>query len=109
MGEAETVEVYRQHPDIVVREVGQAIFLVDREHGSIFNLNTVGAGIWRFVKEPRTLDEVVETVRAAFPDQPPGEVEDEVGELLEELEEEGLIVLEEVRAAPSGRRSAIAE
>ncbi len=106
MDETETVEVYRQYPGIVVREVGNAIFLVDQKYGSIFNLNTIGAGIWRLVKQPRTPDEVVDTVQTAFPDEPPEKIEQDVTELLDELEEEGLIVLEEVRAVPSAKRSA---
>jgi len=57
-----------------------------------FGLNETGACIWENLAPVRsTIDEVCAEVTKRFPDAPPTAVREDVGKLLKELEEGGLV------------------
>jgi Coenzyme PQQ synthesis protein D (PqqD). len=57
-----------------------------------FGLNQTGACIWENLAPVRnTIDEVCAEVTKRFPDAEPGRVREDVGQLLKELAEGGLV------------------
>ena len=60
---------FKQKPDIFVVEADGKKFLTGRNGKSIHLLNDLAAAIWNLLAEPVSLDEAIEIVTAAFPDQ----------------------------------------
>jgi hypothetical protein len=76
--------VYRTMPD------GGVLFSPSDE--TYFGLNQTGACIWEHLAPVRnTVDEVIEEITRRFPDAPPDLVREDVGKLLKELEDGGLV------------------
>ncbi len=76
--------VYRAMPD------GGVLFSPADE--TYFGLNQTGACVWENLAPVRsTIDEVCAEVTKRFPDAPPELVREDVGNLLKELEEGGLV------------------
>ena len=76
--------VYRSMPD------GAVLFSPADE--TYFGLNETGACIWENLSPVRsTIEEVCDEVTKRFPDAPPAQVREDVGKLLQELAEGGLV------------------
>jgi hypothetical protein len=82
---------YRQAPGIEVIEVDGDSFLADRDGAAIHRLNAVGSAIWGLLREPIAADEIVDLLLQAFPGLDAGQVEKDVGELLEQLRRKHLL------------------
>ena len=77
---------------VVAREVGGEMVLLDLESGQYFGLDPVGGRIWELLPEkPRTLSEVCDAIEAEF-DAPRETIEADILTLAKGLDEQGLIV-----------------
>ena len=84
----------------MAREVDQDIFLVDPDSQAIYQLNAVGAALWRLLEEPIRVDDVIDVLRAAFPDVARRQIESDVNGIVSDLVERGLA---HVSANPDAR------
>jgi hypothetical protein len=80
---------------------GEAAIL-DVQSGIYYGLNTVGARIWRLIQEPRTVNEVYETLLEEY-EVEPERCERELLALLQELAAKGLV---EITAPMNGDTAA---
>lgn len=81
----------RLSPDAVFRELSDGMgVLLHLESGQYHNVNEVGAEICRALAEPRTVADLVATVRAAHPDAADG-VEADVTGFVDAMVERDLI------------------
>jgi hypothetical protein len=79
--------VYRRSPQVVFQSLGEGEdgVLLHLETAGYFSLNPLGVLIWQLLEQPAGLDTLVEGVRQAVDDAPPGlrtDVEGFLGELL---------------------------
>lgn len=68
--------------------------LLDLDTSLYFAVNRIGGLIWELLGSGSSRSNLIEGVRAEFPDAPP-ELDDDVTVFLEELEQRGLITTEE--------------
>ena len=77
--------------DVVAREVGGEIVLLDLNSGQYFGLDSVGGRIWELLSErPHTLAELCDLVEAEF-DAPRERIEADLLSLATELKAQELI------------------
>ena len=86
---------YVQADGIARLEVDGQAFLIDARHGAIHHLDPLASALWGLFAEPREIDEVRAALCAAFPDQPPARIGRDLGRLVRELREAGLLVAAE--------------
>lgn len=78
-------------PDVVAREVGGEVMLLDLVSGTYFGLNSVGARIWQVLEdEGGTLSDACDVIAAEY-DVSREELERDVLDLAEKLVENGLL------------------
>jgi hypothetical protein len=77
--------------DIAETPVEDDIFLVVPETEGIFHLNAVGTALWRLLAEPRTRDELITLLSAAFSGVPPSTIARDVDGFLKTLKDGGLL------------------
>jgi hypothetical protein len=82
---------WRRRTDIAETPVEDDIFLVVPETEAIFHLNAVGTALWRLLAEPRSRDDLVSLLSAAFPDAPSTAIASDVDAFLTNLNLGGLI------------------
>lgn len=73
------------------RLVGDELFLVVPDDGQIHHLNSVGAGIWRLLGEPKSSAEIEQLLAAAYPDVAADRIRGDIADLIEELLDLGLV------------------
>ena len=81
---------YRRVDHVVDAEVGDQVVALDVEAGVYHHLNGTGAAIWNELKQPRTLDDVSQALRARF-SAAPGILEKEVQSFIDELIGKGIL------------------
>mgnify|MGYP000038247878 FL=1 len=80
--------------EVVSREVGGELVLLDLASGQYFGLDTVGGRIWELLSErPHTLAELCDSIEAEF-DAPREQIESDLVALAAQLSEQELIVAE---------------
>lgn len=80
--------------DVVAREVGGEMVLLDLASGQYFGLDTVGGRIWQLLSErPCTLGELCDRIEAEF-DAPRAQIEADLMALAHDLHEQELIIAE---------------
>ncbi len=78
--------------DVVAREVGGEMVLLDLSSGQYFGLDPVGARIWELLSErPHNLSDLCDCVESEF-DAPRKQIEADLIELAEQLRAQELIV-----------------
>ena len=82
---------YLRDPGIVETAVERDLFLVNPEGQAIFQLNAVGAALWRLLAEPVVLDQAVGMVHQAFPDIARQQIHNDVAALIDDLAARGLV------------------
>ncbi len=82
---------YLRDPGIVETAVEHDLFLVNPEGQAIFQLNAVGAALWRLLAEPVVLDQAVGMVHEAFPDIARQRIHNDVSALIDDLAARGLV------------------
>jgi hypothetical protein len=70
--------------------VGSEVVLMSLESGECYGLGETGSDVWRLLDKPTQLDPVIAALRESY-EAPPGVIEQDVAELLEELLQRGLI------------------
>jgi hypothetical protein len=80
--------------DVVAREVGGEMVLLDLNSGQYFGLDTVGGRIWELLSDrPRDLAELCDQIEAEF-DAPRERIEADLLALAEQLSDQALIEAE---------------
>ena len=83
---------YRVAPSVRSAHDEHGLVLLDTRSGAYLSFNPVGALIWSHLETGATGDEIVERVRAAFPDAEGGQIGADVADMLGHLRTQGLIV-----------------
>lgn len=84
---------YVRNPRVRATDVDGEFFLVEPASGEIFYLDAVASGLWRLLAEPQEEAALVETYRAAFPEEPPERIGADVAAALRMLVEGRLVDL----------------
>jgi hypothetical protein len=83
----------RQSPGVLATTQGSEVVLFDTRAERYYTLNDVGAAAWALLREPRTLDEMVNVIGGEYA-VPRGVVTADLHRLLEDLQAAGLLVAE---------------
>jgi len=81
---------YAAGPDVLARQVGDELVLLDLPSGTYFSVNAVGALAWELLKSGATGTEVCDAVEQRF-DVDRSTVEADMAELLADLAGRGMI------------------
>lgn len=74
----------------VATEVNDEVVLMNLERDRCYGLGDTGSDIWRRLREPIQVSELVTQLQSAY-DGPPGQIESDVLRTLKEFAAEGLI------------------
>ncbi|WP_163338306.1 PqqD family protein [Desulfopila sp. IMCC35008] len=83
--------------DVKERCIDDELLLMDEQAGTIFNLNSIGAAVWRLLEQPKSPVEIIQVLAAAFPGVAKKQVEKDVYELIGKLNDMGLVFLQAER------------
>ena len=83
---------YQRNPAVSETELDGEIFLVEPESEEVFYLDTMGAGLWRLIAAPQTLEETIAIFHTAFPDADRQTVESDLRAALQTLLDRALVV-----------------
>ena len=84
---------YERNPAVTETELDGEIFLVEPENKEVFYLDAMGAGLWRLIAAPQSLEDIVVVYRAAFPDTDRQTVEIDLRAALQTLLDRELVVI----------------
>jgi len=79
--------------EVLSQEVNGETVLLDLEGESYFGLNEVGTRIWQLIQSEQTVEETLNTLSDEY-EVSRGQLELDVGELLDKLTDVGLISLQ---------------
>lgn len=82
--------IYRRQQNILSAVVNDELVMMSVETGQYFNLNPVGAHIWRLMEAPQSLDSIVAALTDAY-DAPEAAIREEALGFLARLEREKLV------------------
>ncbi len=83
---------FRQRPGVAETLVDGEGFLTDPDGVAIHHLNPLAQALWRLLAEPMTVADLVELLRAAFPDADVEAIDRDVGLLIETLTRKRLLL-----------------
>lgn len=87
-------DTFAASEEVVAREVGGEMVLLDLASGQYFGLDTVGGRIWELLSErPHSLAELCDAIEAEF-EAPRAQIEADLMALATQLSEQELIVAE---------------
>ena len=86
-----TADTYARRADLPATEVEDEVFLVIPDGQEIIHLDRLAAGLWRLLEAPMTLNSIVDTFAAAFPDLSAAQLRADVLTALSEMEEQRVI------------------
>jgi hypothetical protein len=89
-----TSQTYRRQPNILSAVIKGELVMMSVETGQYFNLNAVGAHIWRLIEGPQSLDAIVATLADSY-DAPEAAIRAEASGFLARLEQENMVVAED--------------
>lgn len=90
----ESNKTFTVSEDVLFQEVSGEIVLLDLASESYFGLDEVGARIWQLLGGGKELGSILESLEQEY-DVSRDVLEQDVGDLLESLQEAGLIVVED--------------
>ena len=82
--------IVRWSPDAVATEVNDEVVLMNLERNRCYGLGSTGSDIWRKLREPIQVSDLLAQLRIAY-DAPSGQIESDVLRTLREFAAEGLI------------------
>ena len=89
-------------PDVVFAPLEGGAVLFDKSDGTYYGLNVVGARVWELLSPGiESVDAICGTLQAQYRDADPGELRNDVRELLDELASFGLVVDRSLHKAPA--------
>ena len=80
-----------QRQGVIVRTIGEGLFLSDPEGRAIHRMDPLAAAIWDLLETPATAEEIVSLLSEAFPDADPARMGRDVAALLSGMAAAGLI------------------
>ena len=82
---------YTVSEDVVAREVGGEVVLLDLSSGQYFGLDAIGGRIWELLTErPHNLNELCDSIEAEY-DAPRAQIETDLLALAKQLRDQKLI------------------
>ena len=84
---------YCRNPAVRTTEVENDLFLVEPEGQDVYYLDAVTSGIWRLLEAPATREEILDTYRAAFPDQEAGALASDVRAAFDDMLARRLVII----------------
>lgn len=83
--------LYQRARNLDTHRAEGELFLVNRRTRGIHRLNDLGAGIWRLLDQPTSLESALQVVAGAYPEEPMARIEGDVHALFAALTDQGLI------------------
>jgi hypothetical protein len=59
-------DIFQLKPDILSSQIGEEIVLLDMASGKYYKIDEIGSTIWSLIKEPKTIDEIVDLILVDF-------------------------------------------
>jgi hypothetical protein len=78
--------------DVVAREVGGEMMLLDLASGKYFGLNAVGGRFWQLLESGQSVDQARDTLLEEF-DVSPERLDGDLSELIGQLVDSGLVMV----------------
>ncbi|KQX19302.1 hypothetical protein ASD39_15410 [Sphingomonas sp. Root50] len=85
-----TSPIYRRQPNVLSAVVNDELVMMSVQTGRYFNLNMVGAHIWRLLDSPQSLDAMVAILTETY-DAPEAAIRAEVLAFLTRLERQDMV------------------
>jgi hypothetical protein len=82
--------VYERAVDLLEAELGDELVALDAEAGTCFGFNEVAASVWRELAQPKTAEALKSALLAEY-DIEPEQCGRELDDLLQDLQDRGLI------------------
>jgi hypothetical protein len=92
---SETASLFLACPDVVAHDIPDGLMLVNLNTGAAFKLNRVGAAVWKRLDGVADVPAIVADLETHYRVGPETLLRD-VGELLRDLEKQGLISAKQV-------------
>ena len=80
--------------DVVASDFGDELVILSLRDGVYYGLEDVGARVWQLVQQPVSVPRIYETIAAEY-DVEPDRCERDIGALLAELADSGLLEIRE--------------
>ncbi|MGG3943997.1 lasso peptide biosynthesis PqqD family chaperone [Peribacillus psychrosaccharolyticus] len=87
-----TNQVISQAAGYIVSDMDGEKVMLSIQSGKYYNLGLVGGDIWDLIKEPVSIEHIVQSLQSIY-DVSQIECEEQVRSFLEKLKEEGLILI----------------
>ncbi len=81
---------FRRSNGLLSASVDDEIVMMSVDAGQYYNLNAMGAQIWRLLKTPKTVDQIVAILAETY-DASDATIRIEVGAFLDRMEREGAL------------------
>lgn len=78
--------------EVLEKPVENELFLVNPRTGVIYQLNAIGAALWRLLAQPMELKEAVRLLQDAFPEVARTRIAGDVKTLMSRLAAKGLVI-----------------
>ena len=79
-------------PDIVYESFDEEIVIINLDTGNYYSLGGAGTDIWSYIEGSASVLEIVQRLENGYGDSGSNGIGDAVGQFIEELESEGLVV-----------------
>ena len=83
--------LFQRNEGVSIQEMDGNLFLANEESGSIYRLNTIGSAFWRILENPCDLETILDLFCAGFPNQRRFDLCRDITDLIDQLEDHGLI------------------
>jgi hypothetical protein len=85
-----TEPVYRRVAQLMEAKLGDELVALDPNAGECFGFNSVATSVWRELQEPKSFDQLRDTLLDEY-EVEPAQCEQELRELLNDLSAKGLV------------------
>lgn len=82
---------FRRRAHVTERQLSKSVFLASSNSGALYRLNETGSALWRLLADAVSIEDAVGVFQAAFPDERPGTIDEQVRSLLDALIEDDLV------------------
>lgn len=89
------VQRFRRSSPVTTLEVQDRLVLFHAGLGKTAVLNPTGSRLWSFLETPQTAAAIADHLRALFPSIAPPQAQNDVSAFLENLVQQGLVLVEE--------------